>query len=283
MRQTPAIILGICSAIAATTSMSTDARPPSEASMLVTGTLELNADGSVKSYAVDHPEKLPASVTEVIQKNAPGWKFQPPSDSAQTTGKMTLRIVAKPIDDQRDSVNIAGASFGDALAADGKHIRYSNTKARPFYPRFAFYAHETATVYVRVQVSKDGKAQEVFAEQVNLGAYASKSEMDGYRRIFAEAAVKAIKEWTFDVPTRGKTADAPYWDVRIPMSFTMAEGGRVLPDDYGKWQVYVPGPRRQPPWASRRATAAAAPDAIANGSLQQLDTGLQLVSALEGG
>lgn len=283
MRRTPAIILGIWSAIATTSAISADGRPPSEASMLVTGTLELNGDGSVRSYTVDHQEKLPASVTEVIHKNAPAWKFQPP-DPEESSGKMTLRIVARPIDDKRDSVNIAGATFGDVQAADGKHIRYNNTSVMPFYPKYAFYGHETATVYVLVQIGRNGKAHDVFAEQVNLGAYASKSEMDGYRRIFAEASTKAIREWTFVVPTRGKTADAPFWYIRIPVVFDMADRSRPLPDDYGKWHVYVPGPRRQPPWLRSRATVStASPDAISNGSLQQLDTGMQLVSALEGG
>jgi hypothetical protein len=64
----------------------TNARSSAEASMLVTGTLEINADGTVRGYAIDQPDKLPAPVRDVIQKNVPGWTFKlDPAAAAMAT------------------------------------------------------------------------------------------------------------------------------------------------------------------------------------------------------
>lgn len=261
----------------------TDARPPSEASMLVTGTITLNGDGSVRAYMVDRPERLPASVTSVIQATLPGWKFLPPEGHPDgATGKMTLRLLARAIDDQHDRVSIGGASFYDNPTDTAWHVT-AKTREPPHYPSLAVRIRESGTVYLLLRIGRDGKVQEVFAEQMNLGAYASPAEMSSLRRLFADAAADAAKRWAFNLPTQGKTADFPFWYVRSPIVFFLTPWGETARDNYGQWQAYVPGPRLQAPWATPRKSSTVLPsDAMVAGSLQEADGRLQLQSALGG-
>lgn len=245
--------------------------------MLVTGTIALNGDGTVRSYAVDRADRLPASVKRLIESRLPGWKFEPPVGHPDgVSGTMTLRMLARPIDDKRDRVSISGASFyDDAKDASDTSIT-PKTRGAPIYPNNAVRFGETATVYLLVRVGRDGHVADVFAEQVNLDAYASARKMEEFRQMFAESAIHGIKQWTFRIPTQGKNAALSYWYVRIPVRYYLGE--QESPASYGEWHPYVPGPRLQAPWADAQRTAVS--DAIPAGTVLQ-EGEMKLLSALD--
>ena len=86
-----------------------------QASMLVRGSITVAADGSVKSYLVDHPEQLPREVVNLIARNVPKWRFEPVARAGQPViaqAAMDLRVVAKPLGNVEFALSVAGTNFG---------------------------------------------------------------------------------------------------------------------------------------------------------------------------
>lgn len=249
--------------------------------MLVTGWIEVMPDGSVHTYSIDQSEKIPVAITDLIQKNVPKWQFKlDDHDNVIRRARMNIRILAKRVDDQHDSIAISGASFGEADPHPTDHITYKN---RPplHYPRDAVDARIGGTVFLYVRIGRDGGVQNIAVEQVNLDAYGSEAQMRHYRKVFGENALNAIKSWTFNPPTTGKHVMDPYWDGVIPVSFNINVIGAPKTDTYGKWEAYIPGPRETIPWA-KSSHLASSPDTIPEGSFSQVDQPVELKTALDG-
>lgn len=282
MRLWSGVVLALLFSMAGTSRASED-KPPSEASMLVNGTITLNGDGSVRSYHIDHADRLSEVVMYVIAHRLPEWKFQPPEGRPDgVTGRMTLRMLSRPIDDKRDRVSIGGASFYDEPADSGWEVT-AKTRGSPAYPMTAMRVREGGTVYLLLRIGRDGRVQDVFTEQVNLEAYASKQLMSELREGFANSAVRAARQWTFNVPTKGKKVDAPYWYVRTPVIYYLRVARDTPPPGQdGRWQAYVPGPRSEAPWATYHKPDRQYSDAMANASLQEEGGNLRLLSSLDG-
>ncbi|HEY0502287.1 MAG TPA: energy transducer TonB [Lysobacter sp.] len=237
----------------------------SELSMLVTGTIDIEPDGRVSSYALDRPEALPPAVKQVMDHVAPAWTFEPP----QVDGKpvrartaMTARIVAKRDESGKGfSVRVAGATFGK-LAKD--EFVSGKTLSPPRYPKVAGMSHASGTVYVVVRIGRDGRVEDALVERVNLTVIDSESGMKRWRGMLGKAAVEGAREWTFNPPTRGAEVDAPFWLARVPVSFYVNNA----PAPYGQWEVYVPGPRE----TTRVQAVDASPDtdAFADGGIHPL-------------
>lgn len=259
-----------------------DVRRSVEASMLVTGWIEVAPDGSVRDYTVDRPEKIPPIVTDLIKKSVPGWKFHfdEPVDAVQRT-KMSLRIKATPVDDKHDSIAISGATFGDGGEAPTDHVSYKDRQP-PRYPLDAIASRVSGTVYLIMRVNRQGEVQDVAAEQVNLGVYGREAEMRRFRTMLANAATEAAKKWTYHLPTTGKHLSDPYWDVIVPVQFDLHVYGAPEQDTYGKWEPYIPGPRESVPWLKTDTRTASSPDAIPAGSISQASSSLHLTTALGG-
>jgi len=249
--------------------------------MLVTGWIEVMPDGSVHNYTIDHPEKIPLAISELIQKNVPKWQFKLDNHvDAILRARMNIRILAKRVDDQHDSIAISGASFGEEDASPTDHITYKN---RPplHYPSDAVAARVGGTVFLYVRVNRDGNVQDIAVEQVNLDVYGSEAQMRHYRKVLGDNALNAIKSWTFNVPTTGKHVMDPYWDGIIPVTFDINVFGASEKDTYGKWEGYIPGPRETIPWA-KSSHLSSSPDTIPDGSFSQVDQPVQLKTALDG-
>lgn len=258
-----------------------EVRKQAEASMLVRGWIEVMPDGSVHNYTIDQPEKIPVAVTDLIQKNVPKWQFKlDDHDNVIRKARMNIRIVAKRIDDQHDSIALAGASFGEADTSSADHITY---KDRPpvHYPREAVDARLGGTVFLYVRVGRDGNVQNIAVEQVNLDAYGSEAQMRHYRKVFGDNALNAIRSWTFNVPTTGKHVMDPYWDGIIPVTFNINVTDAPKVDTYDKWQGYIPGPRESIPWVNS-GHLASSPDTIPEGGFSQVDQPVQLKTTLNG-
>ena len=257
-----------------------EVRKRAEASMLVTGWIEVMPDGSVHGYTIDHPEKLPPAVVSLIQNNVPTWKFKPEGSlQAIERARMNLRIVAKRLDDTHDTIAIAGTNFDKPYIPD-QSPTYKD-RLQPKYPREAIDARVDGTVYLLLRIGRDGTVMNAGVEQVNLREYGSDSEMLHFRESLADSALYAAKRWTFHIPTSGSTANDPFWDIVVPVNYHLNIEGSPRSDTYGTWQGYIPGPREAIPWLQQNATQPSqSDDAIPDDDIAQADERLQLQTPL---
>ncbi|QWT21820.1 energy transducer TonB [Bacillus sp. NP157] len=258
------------------------ARKRAEASMLVTGDITVAPDGSVSGYTLDRQEKLPADVVGLVSKATAKWKFQPTlrdGHAVAAKAHMSLRLVARreAPDSTTYTMRISGASFGDE-GAGGEEISYA-TRTPPAYPTNAIAQGIEGTVYLLVKVGRDGKVADVDAQQVNLGVVGSDTQMNVWRNVLANPAIRVAKTWTFTVPTRGDHASDPYYYAVVPITYHLNRNAR--PDDaYGTWQAYVPGPKQEIPWAKETGDSA---DAVPDDGLFLVNSGLKLATPLDNG
>ncbi|SEV95365.1 hypothetical protein [Luteibacter sp. 329MFSha] len=251
-----------------------------EASMLVTGSIVVAPDGNVTGYELDKQDKIPPEIVELVRSATTAWRFEPVLRDGQAVSAkahMALRIVARRDDPTKKefTAHIVGASFGDD-GKGGEEITYLD-RHPPSYPSAAAAARVQGTVYLLLRVDHDGKVTDAFAEQVNMGVVGSDSELRVWRKALANPAVQAAKTWTFQPPTKGPHANDPFYIVRVPVTFRINRDP-ARSDRYGTWQAYVPGPKEQAPWAE---ASPAASDAVPDGSLFLVNTGLKLTTPLD--
>lgn len=286
MRRPYTTVLLLC-ALVWTGSCAETIDPMAEASLTVEGKAMLNPDGTVASYTLREPEKLPPAVVDLVKQALPNWKFRFAGETAPAAPieeSMVLRIVATDVDAKHTTIRIEGAQFSTAAETADERVVYNVHKA-PMFPPRSLQARVSGTVYVLVRVGRDGTVLDAAAEQVNLHRYVEQDLMKVYRRDLADAAVTAIKRWTFTVPTAGPSAQLPYWYVRVPCNFYIANPGYDEHNGrkYGTWALYVRGPRETIPWVQDKKLLAESPDSTPDGTVHQLGTGAELVTPLTSG
>lgn len=254
-----------------------------ESSMLLTGTIVVGVDGQVTEYAIDQPEKVAKGVLDFVGNNVRHWQFEPTlhdGKPATVRNKMSVRVVANKQDNGDVTVRLGGVSFLPFKVEEGMQVA-STKMTPPRYPMGAARAGATGTVYLVVKVGRGGDVQDVFAEQVNLEFVANENIMEQARKIFADASIKAAKQWKFAPPVKGEDMDDAYWTVRVPVDYSMG-GGKT--HKYGEWKSYVPGPRQQIPWNELHDMPSFSPDTMVAGSgVYQAGKGLRLLTPLQGG
>jgi len=236
-----------------------------EGSMLVTGMITIRADGGVAAVELDKPDRLPEGIAPFVTQVATSWRFEPvliEGVAMQVKTRMSARLVAKSTGDGKMQVSVRGADFGDYQAMPLEERISSNGMKPPGYPMAAAQGGVQGTVYLLLKIGRDGAVDDVVAEQVNLRMVASEAQMRQFRERFARAAIGAAGKWTFNPPTRGEAAEQPHWVVRVPVDFNFGEKPR-----YGKWEVYVPGPREHVSWAQDDDRPGFSPDALAEGGV----------------
>jgi hypothetical protein len=284
-------LMGLCGLLLAGAALADslkDVRERVQASMLVTGSILVAPDGSVRSYTIDHPEKLPPVVVGLIDKGTKSWIFAPVVIDGQPVAaraNMSLRVVAKPDGKDEYAISVAGAQFGkdkndkEDDSEPGETITY-DTHPSPSYPQAAVRAGVWGTVYLRLLVNRQGRVENAIAEQVNMGVVASDQELGKWRQVLADASLRVVKGWTFHIPTKGREATKDYWEARVPVSYSL--DGRTPHERYGRWDPYVPGPEQAVPWQQKSEESSGAADAIADGGLYQIGSGLHLTTPLNG-
>lgn len=251
-----------------------------QASMLVTGSIVVAPDGTVRSYVIDHSELLPPPVVGLIERNSKAWRFKPillDGEPVAAKGSMSLRIVAKPVDKNDFALSIAGAQFGQDDDKSGDSVSYKS-QLQPRYPPEAAYEGVSGTVYMLLLINRQGQVGDASVEVVDMGVVASDLELSRWRRILGSAALAAAKRWTFNIPTSGKDALEDHWVVRVPVTFSIS---RENPK-YGGWNAYVPGPEQPVPWIKDAESVPGNSDALADGGLYQVGHALQLMTPLGG-
>lgn len=274
-----------CWLLLGVSAMASAAAPPRPwASMLLSGYVDINPDGGVRSIVMDHQEKIPPVVLGVIGQTAQGWRFRVDvKGKVIARARVSLRIVAKPVERTKFAVEVEGVEFTEDAAESGV-LPYDRTSPQPRYPGDAVRLGTAATVYVLARIGRDGHVLDAGAEQVNFTMDCPSTSRSGLENEFAMASVSAIRQWTFKVPTKGPLANAPYWYARIPVAFSLRNTtGPIVPDGYGSWQPYLPGARRPLPWLGNdRSLVASAPDAIPDGRASLLQGDIQLAKAGSG-
>lgn len=258
------IMVGVCLALAfpvmAFAHGGIDAAKRSvEATMLVTGEIAINPDGTVYGYSLDNRDKLPPEIVKLIDDTLSGWKFKP----VQVAGKgvraqtrMSLRLVADKKTPSDFAVTVQGAAFGGdgiqpgipAGYGDGAQegLSYAN-RTPPKYPQRMIEQRVSGTVYVVVEVNQSGRVADAAVRQVNLRRLGDATELKRWRDAFAEATLAAVHTWTFNVPTSGSGASTRQWFVTIPVNYSLLTPGQKPPPPY-TWDAYVPGPVNPLPW-----------------------------------
>lgn len=270
-----------------------------EASMLVTGEIAVNPDGSVYGYSLDHRDKLPQVVVKLIGQTLPRWKFTPVKvDGKPVLAKasMSLRIVAKQIDAGHDAISVKSAAFGTQTARSDKTSECANgaclmylERRPPSYPPNLISDLVSGTVYLAVEVDRQGKVSQVAVEQVDLRRIANGGELDRWRRELGLVSMKAARDWTFQVPTTGLEAGKDHWVVTVPVNYIIGipgERNAIGAIGYGEWDTYVPGPVHSIPWAEvqhGRAVSQGGIDAVPdNGVPFVADTRFVLLTPIGG-
>lgn len=258
-------------------------RKTAEASMVLTGTVDVNPDGTLRGYTIDKREAVPPDVAAIVDKNVSRWTFKLSAPTTEVIhSKMSLLVLAKPAGDDKYSVTVSGTSFNEDDGKSTEGVSYKSNNAHPAYPQPAVNARVSGTVFVLLRIGRDGLVEDAVAEQVNLDQYGSTSDMRLYRKLFAEASLRAARQWTFNPPTQGKSVDDPYWQARVPVQFSLHKVGEPMEErPYGRWHGYIPGPRETPPWVSK-ALLSEAPDAMPDNGLHTGNSILQLATPLSG-
>jgi hypothetical protein len=258
---------------------SSTVRKQAEASLAVNGSIEISAAGDVLDYSIDQPDKLPAAIVALIERHVPGWKFEPvslPEGATRSRSNMRLLFVAKRAENGDYIAAFDDASFwADASAQE--QVAVQKRRKMPLYPKRLVGQKVSGTVYVVLKVGRDGKVMDIDASHVNLRTIGPAHAMEAWRENLARSSIDAIKHWTFTVPASGEIANDQHWFGVIPVSFDV--GSKPNPV-YGKWEAYIPGPRKAIPW---RDPSLVAGDALIPNSFHQAGQGPRLRTPLAGG
>lgn len=291
MKRATGFLVGLLAACTMVAGVADDLGKNFEASMVVTGTITVNPDGSVNGYTLDQQDKLPPAVMKIAAATIPNWKFQPVLDNdapVSAKSSMSLRLVAHPIDEQHATVRISGALFGsDAWQAkDSSECRngaclIARKRQPPSYPVYAARRQVSGTAYLVQEIGRNGRVDQQAVERVNLRNTGSAADVRYWSKMFADASLAAARDWTYQVPTSGEEAKQDHWVVSVPVNFTLDNYEYA----YGQWEPYIPGTVQDIPWAKEdgHISSNGGSDAIpANGNAFVADARFVLLTPLAG-
>ncbi|MEG0184852.1 MAG: energy transducer TonB [Stenotrophomonas sp.] len=259
-------------------------RATAEASMVLTGNIDVSADGSVSHLVLDQREMITPSIASFVDGTIRSWRFEPTlrdGASVPVHAPLRVRLLGKPSGDGGIQVRMSSVDFSqyDDTATD------TVTRKRmpaPRYPEAAFRGGAQGDVLLLVKVARDGTVADVIAEQVNMGVVAPERTMQQLRDLFAKASITAARKWTFAPPTTGEDKDHADWTIRIPVSYSITKDLKSRPEDYGTWKAFIPGPRQSAPWRQHDVQQAGS-DLLPAGGVYMVDSanrGLRLLTPL---
>ena len=251
-----------------------------EASMIVTGRIDIAPDGSVDGFDLDRAGELPDYIVGFIGDTVPGWRFEPVLQHGKPVharATMTLRLLGTPIDGGSLKISMKGATFGEG---GDPAVPRSQRMKPPAYPAGALRSNVQGDVYLLLKVDLAGKVEEVAVEQVNLRTIVVGRRAENFRKQLAAAAVGAARRWRFTETAPGDVPDRGYWTFRLPVTYSL---GGVPQPRYGQWQPYFPGERHpRPEWVGGDDEGGSA-DALVAGHPHAIGTGPKLLTPLAEG
>lgn len=239
-----------------------------ESSAVVSGTIVLAKDGTVQAAVVDNEAKYGKPIADMVRKAALQLRFEPVlrhGEPVVAKASMHVRVVLKKMSDGNYTARIKGATFGDDStdSTDTLHSAEGNKKIMPAYPNSAIRERVQGTVYLALRVDRNGHVVEAAAEQVNLSNTGSEYILRQYRRVLAESALRAARQWSYAIPTTGPLAKRDSWTAHVPVNYSLNE--MDAPKRDRTWVSYVPGPYTPAPWVDKpdiNATDALADDGV---------------------
>ncbi|MGO4265233.1 MULTISPECIES: energy transducer TonB [unclassified Stenotrophomonas] len=245
-----------------------EVRRQAEASMTLSGVIDIGREGQVEGFQLDHREKVDAGVAGFVDKAVQSWRFEPTLvDGKPMPARTTvhLRLIAGNMEGNSMQVRVVDARFGKlggSSAPSTDDVTAAKTRA-PVYPPQAASIRGQGTVMLLVKVGRDGKVADVIAEQTNLTVVGPERTMNQLRDVLAKASVRSAREWTFNPPTTGEDKDRDFWTVRVPVNYFFDKQS----ERYGRWTAYIPGPRQQAPWKTGEETQIAGTDLLPEGGV----------------
>lgn len=245
-----------------------EVRRQAEASMTLSGVIDIGREGQVEGFQLDRREKVDAGVAGFVDKAVQSWRFEPTLvDGKPMPARTTvhLRLIAGNMEGNSMQVRVVDARFGKlggSSAPSTDDVTAAKTRA-PVYPPQAASIRGQGTVMLLVKVGRDGKVADVIAEQTNLTVVGPERTMNQLRDVLAKASVRSAREWTFNPPTTGEDKDRDFWTVRVPVNYFFDKQS----ERYGRWSAYIPGPRQQAPWKTGEETLAAGSDLLPEGGV----------------
>lgn len=250
-----------------------------ESSMLVTGTIDIDASGRVAAYGLDKPEELPEGIIAMAAAQVPSWAFDPivvPADQTTTRSRMSLRFIAKQHEGQQPRVTLQGARFFSARDMDGFPIDRERSTAI-VYPLTAMRnLFVSGTVYMAVRVDRNGHVVDTAVEQINLTVVGSENETERWRQVLGRHWQQGIKRLRFDVPASAFVDNNSTVTGRIGFHFRRADAPAW---QYGDWEPHVPGPHTRIEWLP---DPDARPDTFRPGALHTAASDRRLLTPLTG-
>lgn len=250
-----------------------------EASMNLTGTVDIDASGAVTGYTIDHRRDVDRAVIHMVDAAVPKWRFEPlPSGAAAPATPVQLLIVAKQISGNQYAMRIQSANVGHPVTDPNAELAPVALKP-PSYPSEALRGSVEGTVYVVLRIDPAGHVSDAMVEQVNVSRLPTAAGMERARKVLGDATLLAAKKWTFRPPTTGDFAHEPYWLGAVPVAYELTGGGRP---SYAQWHEYIPGPKQPIPWPSLRGNkdADSHAEALAAGAFSAIGSGRTLLTAL---
>jgi len=245
-----------------------EVRKQAEASMTLSGVIDIGREGQVEGFQLDHREKVDPGVAGFVDKAVQGWRFEPTLVDGKPVPARTavrLRLIAGNMEGDSMQVRVADARFGkigESSEPSTDDVTAAKTRA-PVYPPQAVSIRGQGTVLLLVKVGRDGKVADVIAEQTNLTVVGSERAMNQLRDVLAKASVRNARDWTFNPPTTGEDKDRDFWTVRVPVNYSFDKQS----ERYGRWAAYIPGPRQQAPWKTGEETLVAGTDLLPEGGV----------------
>lgn len=260
-------------------------RATAEMSMVLSGSIDVAADGSVSTLVLDQRAMLAPGIVSFVEGAIRGWQFEPTlrdGTPVAVHAPLRVRLRGKQQEDGNYQISMTSVDFSeyDPKATD------SITQKRmppPRYPEEAFRNGGQGDVLLLVKVARDGTVADVIAEQVNMTVVAPERTMARMRDIFAKASISAARKWTFSPPTTGEDSTRDSRTVRVPVTFALNNSDNGQPERYGRWRAFIPGPRQAAPWRTPDGAGQAGSDLLPAGGVYMVDgtqRGLRLLTPL---
>ena len=263
-------------------------RATAEMSMVLSGHIEITADGSVSTLVLDQKSMLSPSIASFVEGTIAGWRFEPTlrdGKAVATRAPMRVRLRGKSMADGGYEVSMTSVNFSeyDPKATDSVTDRRMTP---PRYPEEVYRNGGQGEVVLMVKVARDGTVADVVAEQVNMAVIGPERTLAKMRDSLAKASVSSARKWTFTPPTTGEDSTRDSWTVRVPVNFALNNDRNAGPERLGRWRVFIPGPRQAVPWRRADPIEQAGTDLLQEGGVYMVDgarRGVRLLTPLEQG
>src|SRR3546814_6667058 len=172
------VVAMLLAVAAVAVAVSKDVLEQTEASMLLTGKISINVEGSVAGYEILQADKVPDYVLSNLAEWVPDWRFKPVrvgGNAVPARATMTVRMLARPSGEDKFEVSIAGTSFGLDGWRHTDNVQRLELKP-PHYPRDVVRAGGPRTAHLVRNIGRQGTAEDGLVTRANLQVSANNRE-----------------------------------------------------------------------------------------------------------